>query len=70
MDYITIALLSVGVLFVNASIGVVVWCFICTNDHDAYDWFLYQVDTKGEFIAFVIYNFWPIGLYLWFINRR
>ena len=70
MDYITIALIAIGIFLVNAAIGIAAWYFICTEDKDALDWFLYQVDTKGEFIAFVIYNFWPIGLYIWFVNRR
>lgn len=70
MDYIAIALLAIGIFLVNAAIGAFVFGFICTEDKDALYWFLFQVDTKGEFITFVIYTFWPIGLFIWFINRR
>lgn len=70
MDYITIALLSIGIFLVNAAIGAFFFGFICTEDQDALDWLLFQVDAKGEFITLIIYTFWPIGLYIWFINRR
>lgn len=70
MDYITISLLAIGIFLVNAAIGAVFWNFICTKDKDALDWFLFQIDTKGKPVEFVIYTFWPIGLYIWFINRR
>lgn len=46
MDYITIALLAIGIFLVNVAIGAFVFGFICTEDQDAFDWFLFQVDAK------------------------
>lgn len=66
MDYITIALLAIGVFLVNLVVGAAVYAFIDDDERSLYEWY-----CKCPFgLEALILTFWPIGLYIWFINRR
>lgn len=66
MDYITIALLFIGLMFVNAAIGAAVFSYIDDDNRSIYKWY-----CKTPYcLEIVVLNFWPVGLYIWWINRQ